>query len=158
VLELGKLGIPAFAYCHDTVTAARKAGRNLVHEIRECKTWNMICVNPEHLRDKAWREITVFTVYRSNLVYGCVGEAHLINIWAVDFRPDFKHIGGFFRGRLPSHASIMALSATLQPGSATTSICLSSFCKDRSGIIMYGTINIYALILLRSADKDSESD
>ncbi|KAJ6555490.1 hypothetical protein B0H10DRAFT_2241392 [Mycena sp. CBHHK59/15] len=60
VLELGKLGIPAFAYCHETVTAARKAGRNLVHEIRECKSWNVICVDPEHLRDKAWREITAF--------------------------------------------------------------------------------------------------
>ncbi|KAJ7906916.1 hypothetical protein B0H13DRAFT_2019988 [Mycena leptocephala] len=80
VLELGKLGIPAFAYCHETVTAARKAGRNLVHEICECKTWNVICVDPEHLRDSAWREITAFTIYCSNIVYSCVDEAHLINI------------------------------------------------------------------------------
>jgi hypothetical protein len=28
----------------ETVTEARIAGRNLVHEIRDCKTWNMICV------------------------------------------------------------------------------------------------------------------
>jgi hypothetical protein len=69
VLELGKLGIPAFAYCHETVIAAHKAGRNLVHEIRECKTWNVICVDPEHLRDSAWREITAFTIYRGNIVY-----------------------------------------------------------------------------------------
>ncbi|KAJ6549531.1 P-loop containing nucleoside triphosphate hydrolase protein [Mycena vulgaris] len=122
VLELGKLGIPAFAYCHETITAARKAGRNLPYE---CKTWNVICVDPEHLRDKVWREITAFAVYRTNLVYGCVDEAHLINVWGADFRPDFKHIGGFFRGRLPSHASIMALSATLQPGLATKSVCSS---------------------------------
>ncbi|KAJ7926372.1 hypothetical protein B0H13DRAFT_1972866, partial [Mycena leptocephala] len=81
VLELGKLDIPAFAYCHETVTAARKAGRNLVHEIREIKTWNVICVDPEHLRDSAWREITAFTIYRSNIVYSCVDEAHLIDIW-----------------------------------------------------------------------------
>ncbi|KAJ7696823.1 hypothetical protein B0H17DRAFT_929138, partial [Mycena rosella] len=49
-------------------------------------------------------------------------EAHLIKIWGADFRPDFKHIGGFFRGCLPSHVSIMALSATLLPGSATKSV------------------------------------
>jgi hypothetical protein len=58
-------------------------------------------------------------------VYGCVDEAHLINIWGVDFPPDFKHIGRFFRSRLSSHASIMALSAILQPGSATNSVCSS---------------------------------
>ncbi|KAJ7923691.1 hypothetical protein B0H13DRAFT_2400983 [Mycena leptocephala] len=122
VLELGKLRIPAFAYCHETVTAARKAGRNLVNEIRECKTWNVICVDPEHLRDKAWREITAFDLFRANIVYGCVDEAHLINEWGVSFRPDFRHVGAFFGGRLPSFTSIMALSATLQPGSATNSM------------------------------------
>ncbi|KAJ7643163.1 hypothetical protein DFH06DRAFT_957987, partial [Mycena polygramma] len=122
VLELGKLDIPAFAYCHETVTSARKAGRNLVHEIRDCKTWNVICVDPEHLRDKAWRKITEFDVYRANLVYGCTDEVHLINQWGLSFRPDFRHIGAFFTGRLPSSTSLMGLSATLQPGAATQSV------------------------------------
>jgi superfamily II DNA helicase RecQ len=58
-------------------------------------------------------------------VYGCVDEAHLINEWGADFRPVFKHTGAFFRGRLPSSASIMTLSVTLQPGSASNSICSS---------------------------------
>lgn len=123
MLELGKLGIPAFAYCHESVTAARKAGRDLVLEIRECKTWNVICVDPEHLRDKAWREITACDIFRVNIVYGCTDEAHLINEWGLSFRPDFRHIGAFFNGRLPSSTSIMALSATLQPGAATKSVC-----------------------------------
>jgi superfamily II DNA helicase RecQ len=83
----------ALAYCHETVTEARMTGRNLVQEIGECKTWNVICVDPEHLRDKAWREITAYDVYRANVVYGCVDEAHLINEWGADFRPLFKHIG-----------------------------------------------------------------
>jgi hypothetical protein len=61
-------------------------GRNLVQEIRECKTWNVISVNPEHLCDKAWREITADYVYRANIVYGCVDEAHLINEWGANFR------------------------------------------------------------------------
>ncbi|KAJ6538216.1 hypothetical protein DFH09DRAFT_1324080 [Mycena vulgaris] len=110
-----KLDIPAFAYCHETVTEVRKTGRNLVHEICECKTWNVICVDPEHLRDKTWREITAYDVYCTNIVYGCVDEAHLINEWGIGFRPDFRHIGGLFRGRLPSSTSILALPATLQP-------------------------------------------
>ncbi|KAJ6568950.1 P-loop containing nucleoside triphosphate hydrolase protein [Mycena capillaripes] len=125
VLELGKLGIPAFAYCHETITAARKAGRNLVHEIRECKTWNVICVDPEHLRDKAWREIAAYDIYRATLVFGCGDEIHLINEWGISFRPDFRHVDAFFTGRLPSHISVLGLSATLQPGSATKSVCSS---------------------------------
>ncbi|KAF8145002.1 P-loop containing nucleoside triphosphate hydrolase protein [Mycena galopus ATCC 62051] len=123
VLELKKLGISAFPYCQETITQARIAARNLVHEIRECKTWSVICVDPEHLREKAWRQITAWDVFRTNIVYGCTDEAHLINEWGADFRPDFRHIGAFFRGRLPSSASIMALSATVQPGAATKSIC-----------------------------------
>ncbi|KAJ7155663.1 P-loop containing nucleoside triphosphate hydrolase protein [Mycena filopes] len=125
VLELQKLGVPAFAYCHETVTEARKSGRNLAHEIRDCKTWSVICVDPEHLREKTWRLITASDVFRANIVYGCVDEAHLIRDWGADFRPQFKQIGAFFRGRLPSSASIMALSATIQPGPALNSICSS---------------------------------
>ncbi|KAJ7097721.1 P-loop containing nucleoside triphosphate hydrolase protein, partial [Mycena epipterygia] len=140
VLELGKLGIPAFAYCHESVTAARKAGRDLVLEIRECKTWNVICVDPEHLRNKAWREITACDIFRVNIVYGCIDEAHLINEWGLSFRPDFRHIGAFFNGRLPSSTSIMALSATLQPGVATKSL-LHYLNSGRKAVIHCRTID-----------------
>ncbi|KAJ6474006.1 hypothetical protein C8R47DRAFT_1324288 [Mycena vitilis] len=115
---LNKLRVPAFAYCHDTVTEARKAGRNLVAEIKACKTYNIVCVDPEHLREKAWREIMAFDVFRANLVYGCVDEVHLIKLWGAGFRPDFKHIGAFFRGHAPSTISVMALSTTIEPSSA----------------------------------------
>ncbi|KAJ7142578.1 P-loop containing nucleoside triphosphate hydrolase protein [Mycena epipterygia] len=124
VFELKKLGVPAFAYCQETVTDARKSGRNLIHEIRECKKW-IICVDPEHLRHKAWREISASNTFRANIVYGCVDEAHLIKQWGAEFRPLFKHIGAFFRGRLPASTSIMALSATLQPGPDSDNICES---------------------------------
>ncbi|KAJ7885278.1 hypothetical protein B0H14DRAFT_2257661, partial [Mycena olivaceomarginata] len=125
VLELRKLDVPAFAYCHETVTEARIAGRNLVHEIRDCQTWNIICVDPEHLREKAWRQIAAFDVFRANIVYGCADEAHLIDMWGAEFRPQFKHIGAFFNGCLPSSISVMALSATVQPGASLNSICSS---------------------------------
>ncbi|KAJ7164071.1 P-loop containing nucleoside triphosphate hydrolase protein, partial [Mycena filopes] len=125
VLELKKLDVSAFAYCHDTVTAARQSGRNLAQEIAKCTTWNVVCVDPEHLRDKNWRIITGSDTFRANIVYGCVDEAHLIKEWGAEFRPQFQHIGSFFRGRLPSSTSIMALSATIQPGPALKSICSS---------------------------------
>ncbi|KAF7358270.1 p-loop containing nucleoside triphosphate hydrolase protein [Mycena venus] len=125
VLESNKFDIPAFAYCHESITEARKTRRNLVNEIRERKTWNVVCVDPEHLRDKAWREIAAYELYRANILYGCVDEVRLINQWGANFRPLFRYVGPFFRGRLPSSTSIFALSATLQPGSATKSVCRS---------------------------------
>ncbi|KAJ7688645.1 hypothetical protein B0H14DRAFT_2201702, partial [Mycena olivaceomarginata] len=125
VLELKKLNVPAFSHCHETVTEARIAGRNVVHEIHDCKTWNIICVDPEHLHEKAWRQISVFDVFRANIVYGCADEAHLINTWGAEFHPQFRHIGAFFNGCLPSSISVMALSATVQTGAALNSICSS---------------------------------
>ncbi|KAF7371703.1 p-loop containing nucleoside triphosphate hydrolase protein [Mycena venus] len=70
VLELKKLDIPAFAYCHETVTGACISGRNLVKEIQECKTYNIIFIDPEHLRDKAWRQIMLPRLEKSSRDFG----------------------------------------------------------------------------------------
>jgi hypothetical protein len=32
----------------------------LAGEIKECIRWQVICVDPEHLRDREWREITAY--------------------------------------------------------------------------------------------------
>ncbi|KAJ7770956.1 hypothetical protein B0H14DRAFT_3590558 [Mycena olivaceomarginata] len=122
VLELEKLTVPALAYCSETVSEARKAGVNLTGQIMECK-WNVICVDPEHLREKAWRQIPAANKFRANLVYGCVDEAHLMREWGAVFRPLFKHIGRFFRGSCPSTMAVIALSATIQPGAAFDGVC-----------------------------------
>ncbi|KAJ7770326.1 hypothetical protein B0H14DRAFT_2402417, partial [Mycena olivaceomarginata] len=54
-----------------------------------------------------------------------IDEAHLINIWGAEFCEAFTHIGRFFRGCFPSSASVVALTATLVPGAATSSVCTS---------------------------------
>jgi len=53
-----KLNISAFSYCHETLSKVRNVGVHLAQEIMECIKWQVICVNPEHLHDKEWREIT----------------------------------------------------------------------------------------------------
>ncbi|KAJ7620387.1 hypothetical protein FB45DRAFT_1062665 [Roridomyces roridus] len=119
VLEMEKLDVPALSYCHETVTEAR---RNLVQQIAECKTWNVVFVDPEHFRDKSWRQISASPTYRTKILYSCTDEAHLMDDWGISFRPGFKHIGPMNRGRLPSSISVFGLSATLQPGPATRSV------------------------------------
>jgi superfamily II DNA helicase RecQ len=124
VLEVADLGIKALAYSSETVTQARKTGTKLHLDIAECK-WNLVCVDPEHLTAKDWRLIKDSAIFRDNLSLLCVDEIHLINQWGVEFRQAFEHIGRFARGCLPASTSIVGLSATLQPGPDTLSVCTS---------------------------------
>ncbi|KAJ7776978.1 P-loop containing nucleoside triphosphate hydrolase protein [Mycena maculata] len=125
VSELTKLGIIAITYCRETLADTRRAGINLATEIKECTKWQVICVDPEHLRDKEWRMISEWPVFRSRLLFTAADEAHLIREWGLDFRPSFRMIGLFVRGHLPPSTSVLALSATLAPGKDTSAICQS---------------------------------
>ncbi|KII90231.1 hypothetical protein PLICRDRAFT_53320 [Plicaturopsis crispa FD-325 SS-3] len=124
VYELAALGVDALAYTSDTVTEARKTGRKLATEIAEGK-YAIICVDPEHLTSKDWGPITDDPVFRRNVVFLCVDEAHLINEWGAEFRPPFRHIGPFARGRFRPGLGILALTGTLEPGAPEKSICAS---------------------------------
>ena len=83
----------------------------------------MTCVDPEHFSEAEWHSITDNPTFRRNIFQSCVDEAHLINEWGEGFRVAFKLIGSFIRGRLPPRHSICALTATLQPGKPTESVC-----------------------------------
>jgi superfamily II DNA helicase RecQ len=91
-------------------------GRKLSVEIKGCEKWSLVFIDPKHLKDPEWREITEWPVFRTNIVFGCVDEAHLIYEWGLNFRLAFLLIGAFFRGHLPTRTSVLALSATMQPG------------------------------------------
>lgn len=125
MLELGRLNVSAFAYSRESLAEARRSGISLADEIKRCEKWQVVCVDPEHLKTKEWREISEFPIFRDNILYAAGDEVHLINQWGTDFRVDFRFIGPFFRGRLPPTASVIALSATLAPGKDTSAVCQS---------------------------------
>ncbi|KAJ6548111.1 hypothetical protein DFH09DRAFT_1504583 [Mycena vulgaris] len=125
VLELTRLNISAFAYSRELLADARREGINLAEEIKTCGNWQVICVDPEHLKTKDWREISESLIFRSKIIYAGTDEVHLINEWGTDFRIDFKTIGLFLRGYLLSSASIFGLSAALAPGKDTVGVCRS---------------------------------
>ncbi|KAE9394069.1 hypothetical protein BT96DRAFT_998899 [Gymnopus androsaceus JB14] len=125
VTECQNLGISAFAYTHANVTQARKDNVDLVAQISCCE-YSLVLVDPEHLKKSEWVRIARSPIFCSNLIYACAEDAHLIDKWGnPDFRPDFKYIGTYFRSRLPSSKSVIALSATVEPGNSTTAICQS---------------------------------
>jgi superfamily II DNA helicase RecQ len=125
VSELEKLNISAFAYCHESIADARRSGAHLVDEIKACSRWEVICVDPEHLQEGEWRTITDGPVFRTRLLYSAIDEAHLINIWGAEFCEASKHVRRFFRGCFPGTTSVVALTVTLAPGAATSSVCTS---------------------------------
>ncbi|KAF5347838.1 hypothetical protein D9758_013821 [Tetrapyrgos nigripes] len=122
--EAQKLGISAFAYTHPNLTQARKDRVDIVKVISSCLKYRLICVDPEHLQLEEWTRIAASPIFRSNLIFSCTEEAHLIPEWGnPDFQLDFAFIGTFFRSRLPSEISSFALSATLEPGEPTMTVC-----------------------------------
>lgn len=122
VFEVTKFGIKALSYCSETLTEARKSGRSLWKEIAAGE-WALVCIDPEHLASKDWEYITNADLWRENIVFLCVDEIHLIYEWGEDFRPSFRHIGRFARGRCPPHISVFGLSATIEPGKPLATIC-----------------------------------
>ncbi|KAJ7237805.1 P-loop containing nucleoside triphosphate hydrolase protein [Mycena rebaudengoi] len=127
VHELDKLGISALSYSRETLADSHKERRDLTEEIKSCKKWRVICVDPDRLGEKEWREISEGAVFRARILYAAADEVHLINQWGIDFRIAFKVIGRYFRGRLPDSISVVGLSATLAPGPGkdTASVCES---------------------------------
>ncbi|KAJ7436651.1 P-loop containing nucleoside triphosphate hydrolase protein [Mycena galericulata] len=123
VLELTRMKISAFAYSREPLGDARRRGVKLADEIKTCAKWQVICVDPEHLKTAEWREISESPIFRSKIIYAATDEVHLINEWGTNFRLDFKTIGLYQRGRLPISISILGLSATLAPGKDTAAVC-----------------------------------
>ncbi|KAK7021768.1 hypothetical protein VNI00_017279 [Paramarasmius palmivorus] len=125
ILELERFGISGLSYCHEVITKLRTEHVDFVQKICECKTWQVICVDPEHLQDEEWSKIIKHETFSKNLIYFCNEEAHLNKIWGTRFRPAFRSIGSFARGHLPDTVPVIALSATCAPGKDTAAICNS---------------------------------
>jgi superfamily II DNA helicase RecQ len=103
----------------------RKAGIWLAREIKDCTKWQAVCVDPEHLRDKEWREISESPVFQANVLFTCINEVHLINEWGLSFRLALAGIGTFLWGCFPASICIVGLSAMLEAGLPTVSVCKS---------------------------------
>ncbi|KAF8056278.1 P-loop containing nucleoside triphosphate hydrolase protein [Lyophyllum atratum] len=122
VFEISKFGVHAVAYTSEVLTEARKTGRQLWKEIA-LGQWPLVCIDPEHLTAKDWEQITNNETWRENIAFLCVDEIHLVHEWGADFRPAFRFIGMFARSRCPPHISVFGLSATMEPGMPTSTIC-----------------------------------
>ncbi|KAK7028215.1 ATP-dependent DNA helicase [Paramarasmius palmivorus] len=125
ILELKKFGIEGLSYCRETITTFRKNHVDFISQISECNTWQVICIDPEHLQDEEWKKIMKNHTFLSHLTFFCNEEAHLNRAWGQRFRPAFRSIGSTARAFLPDHVAVIALSATCAPGPSTTAVLQS---------------------------------
>ncbi|THV04180.1 P-loop containing nucleoside triphosphate hydrolase protein [Dendrothele bispora CBS 962.96] len=139
IRELEQFGLSGLSYCHTTITKYRiKLKKNLEQLITECNTWNLICIDPEHLASPEWARIIENKTFQSNLTLFTVDEAHLIPAW----------------GCVPDHVPILALTATLAIGTSTTSICQSlGFLGDSYNLIRHSNEHINMQIILQPLRK-----
>ncbi|KAF7344820.1 ATP-dependent DNA helicase RecQ [Mycena venus] len=68
ITELSAHGVHGLAYTSESLTKARKSGRNLCQEIAQCQ-WPIVCIDPEHLMEKQWERITDSALFRENLKF-----------------------------------------------------------------------------------------
>ena len=138
VQELALYNVPALAYSHQTIMDACNAGRDLGKEIIGCEKYRVIFVDPEPLKTREWRWIAGSDTFRENLLFACAEEAHLIDQWGVTFHKDFGFIGQYCRSHFPSTISVFAITATLEPGQQTLSVCQSlGFTEGSFHLIRY---------------------
>ncbi|KAF9046995.1 hypothetical protein BDP27DRAFT_1434454 [Rhodocollybia butyracea] len=70
--------IDAFAYTSDNLSAKCIASVDIIKEITSCQ-YQIICVDPEHLREQEWFLIANSTTFGQNLIFACAKEGHVVN-------------------------------------------------------------------------------
>ncbi|KAJ7185964.1 hypothetical protein C8R46DRAFT_882009, partial [Mycena filopes] len=106
----------------ETLTDARKAGCNIAAKIVSCH-WFIVCIDPEHLMDKQWEFITNCQEFQDNIFFASVDKCHLIDKWGWQIMPIVPAHWKFCKGPPSPHVSLSALTATLNPGAATKTVC-----------------------------------
>ncbi|KAF5345640.1 hypothetical protein D9758_015140 [Tetrapyrgos nigripes] len=126
IYDIERFGLRGLSYCHETITEYRtKKKQDLIQLICDCRSWDLICVDPKHLASPEWRRIIQNEKFVQHLVLFAIDEAHLIRRWSPNFRPAFGDIGAVARGFLPKNIPIIALTATCSPGRDTAELCQS---------------------------------
>ena len=117
-----------FLHLHTATTQLPKLTKLVENWLQESRnaSWNIICIDSEHLCHFNWHEITEWPIFWSDISFGCVDETYLINEWGHLFWLDYNLVSSFFHGCLPPGICVIGLTATLTSG-ADTSCVINSF-------------------------------
>ncbi|KAF8163197.1 P-loop containing nucleoside triphosphate hydrolase protein [Crassisporium funariophilum] len=119
--EIAQLGLSVVAISAETLTAASDAGRNLYHEICQCK-YSIVLLSAERLVSPDVDAILRNPFFRQNLILLGIDEVHVLIPWGKEFRKAYHQIS-LLRRRLPSHTGLVAVTATLSDGDEYRELC-----------------------------------
>ncbi|PPQ95546.1 hypothetical protein CVT26_008571 [Gymnopilus dilepis] len=119
--EIGDIGLGSVAVCAETLTRFSQDGRDLFREIRQCQ-WPIVLLSPERLTSKEVDVVLRDEYFRSNLILFGIDEAHVLVPWGKEFRKAYHQISSLLK-RLPSHTTLVAVTATLSAGNDYVSLC-----------------------------------
>jgi hypothetical protein len=106
--------LSAVALTKETLGLARRNGRKIFDEIRDCKH-EAVMVSPETLFEPAMALVLSNAVFRENCVGLSMDEFHIIRPWGKEFRQAFHQLESI-RWRLPPGVPVLGTSATMLPG------------------------------------------
>lgn len=113
-IEITGFGPKAVSVTAESLKVALKEGRNLLKDRLTSVAERLVSPDVDAiLGDERFRE---------NLVLLGIDEAHILVPWGKDFRQAYHQIS-LLRLRLPSHTALIAVSATISPGTEFNSLC-----------------------------------
>ncbi|KII85950.1 hypothetical protein PLICRDRAFT_64754, partial [Plicaturopsis crispa FD-325 SS-3] len=110
--------ISAVALNSATITAARRMGRDLHKEIRQCQ-YSVVLVSPERLTSQEFDPILRDEDFMKNWMVMGIDEVHVLVPWGRDFRKAYYRTYSVWK-RAPSHTRLVTGTATLTPGNDTS--------------------------------------
>ncbi|KAH7878315.1 P-loop containing nucleoside triphosphate hydrolase protein, partial [Lentinula edodes] len=108
---------------NDTLQAARlNKHPELWQQAQDNLSLSIILISPEQLKSKSYEAALMNDRFYERIYAMTVDEVHLLLTWGKSFRKPFQQIG-LAKARLPDNVRTLALTATMQVGSALHSIC-----------------------------------
>lgn len=115
---MDELGLKALAINAESLMAAAKEGRNLLHEVRDCE-WNIVLISPERLGSREFDGVVRNEEFRKNLVLYGIDEGHVLVPWSLSFRAAYHQVP-LLRKRLPDHVALVVATGHLLQVEITT--------------------------------------
>ncbi|KAI0312416.1 hypothetical protein OF83DRAFT_1027850, partial [Amylostereum chailletii] len=114
VMNTDRKGVTSLVINSDTLKQASLEGRDLWQEAK-AGLFQVITLAPESLQHEKFAEMMNNDMFCSRWRVLTVDEAHLVDEWGSEFRPLYKEIKRI-RALAPAHVTIVALSASVEPG------------------------------------------
>lgn len=117
---MSRVGIQAVSLDKESVKRLKDEGSDVFRRVRECE-WSMVIASPERLTAPHFDAVVRNDNFRKNIMLYVIDEVHVLRPWSLTFRKCYDDVPEI-RLRLPIRVPLLALTATLLPGSTESNL------------------------------------